>query len=111
MLNCTPLGQRGTIVEIKGEHLYAGGNVFTEVSLGGIPVLEIVEGSNTCVRVIAGGHSVNLTTPGDVVLTTDNDQKVSRKDRKCQLLHPATPHYPFPRGKFHTRGNTYTVGF
>ena len=23
--------------------------------------------------------------------------------RKRQLLHPATPHYPFPRGKFHTR--------
>ena len=26
---------------------------------------------------------------------------------KCQLLHPATPHYPFPRGKFHTRGNMW----
>ena len=32
--------------------------------------------------------------------------------RKCQLLHPATPYYPFPRGKFHTRGNiwSFTVG-
>ena len=31
---------------------------------------------------------------------------------KCQLLHPATPYYPFPRGKFHTRGNiwSFTVG-
>ena len=25
--------------------------------------------------------------------------------RKRQLLHPATPYYPSPRGKFHTRGN------
>ena len=32
--------------------------------------------------------------------------------RKCQLLHPATPYYPFPREKFHTRGSTwgFTVG-
>ena len=32
---------------------------------------------------------------------------------KCQLLHPATPYYPFPRGKFHTRGNiwSFTVGW
>ena len=32
--------------------------------------------------------------------------------RKCQLLHPATPYYPFPRGKFHTRGNIwgFTMG-
>ena len=31
---------------------------------------------------------------------------------KFQLLHPATPYYPFPRGKFHTRGNiwSFTVG-
>ena len=31
---------------------------------------------------------------------------------KCQLLHPATPYYPFPRGKFHTMGNiwSFTVG-
>ena len=25
---------------------------------------------------------------------------------KCQLLHPAPPYYPFPRGKSHTRCNT-----
>ena len=32
--------------------------------------------------------------------------------RKGQLLHPATPYYPFPRGKFHTKGNiwSFTVG-
>ena len=31
---------------------------------------------------------------------------------KFQLLHPAAPYYPFPRGKFHTRGNiwSFTVG-
>ena len=34
------------------------------------------------------------------------------KQGKCQLLHPATSCYPFPRGKFHTRGNIwfFTVG-
>ena len=33
--------------------------------------------------------------------------------RKCLLLHPATPYYPFPRGKFHTGGNvwSFTVGW
>ena len=32
--------------------------------------------------------------------------------RKCQLLHPATPYYPFPRGNIHTMGNiwSFTVG-
>ena len=32
--------------------------------------------------------------------------------RKCLLLHPATPCYPSPRGKFHTRSNiwSFTVG-
>jgi len=32
---------------------------------------------------------------------------------KCQLLHPATPYYPSPRGKFHTRGNiwSFAVGW
>ena len=32
--------------------------------------------------------------------------------RKCLLLHPATPYYPSPRGKSHTRGNigSCTVG-
>ena len=32
--------------------------------------------------------------------------------RKGQLLHPAAPYYPSPRGKFHTGGNTwsFTVG-
>ena len=32
--------------------------------------------------------------------------------RKRQLLHPAPPYYPFPRGNFHTRGNIrgFTVG-
>ena len=31
---------------------------------------------------------------------------------KSQLLHPATPYYPFPRVKNHTRGNiwSFTVG-
>ena len=31
---------------------------------------------------------------------------------KCQLLHPAPPYYPFPRGKVHTKGNAwgFTVG-
>ena len=31
---------------------------------------------------------------------------------KSQLLHPATPYYPFPRVKIHTRGNiwSFTVG-
>ena len=31
---------------------------------------------------------------------------------KFQLLHPAAPYYPFPRGNFHTRGNiwSFTVG-
>ena len=28
--------------------------------------------------------------------------------RKCLLLHPATPYYPSPRGKFHTRGNMWS---
>ena len=34
------------------------------------------------------------------------------KQRKRQLPHPAPPHYPFPGGKFHTRGNiwSFTVG-
>ena len=36
----------------------------------------------------------------------------ARNLRKCLLLHPATPYYPSPRGKFHTRGNIwcFTVG-
>ena len=31
---------------------------------------------------------------------------------KSQLLPPAPPYYPFPRGKFHTRGNiwSFTAG-
>ena len=28
---------------------------------------------------------------------------------KCQLLHPAPPYYPFPRGKFHTRSNIWSL--
>ena len=38
--------------------------------------------------------------------------QVIHRQGKCQLLHPATPYYPFPRGKFHTRGNiwSFTVG-
>ena len=28
--------------------------------------------------------------------------------RKCLLPHPATPYYPSPRGKFHTRGNIWS---
>ena len=40
------------------------------------------------------------------------DEFVPGKLRKCLLLHPATPYYPSPRGKFHTRGNiwSFTVG-
>ena len=32
--------------------------------------------------------------------------------RKGQLLHHATPYYPFPRRNIHTRGNiwSFTVG-
>ena len=37
---------------------------------------------------------------------------VSAAQGKSQLLPPAPPYYPFPRGKIHTRGNiwSFTVG-
>ena len=75
-----PSGQRGTVVDIKGVALFAGGSKVAGVSLGGVPVLKIINQSATHVQVVARGHSVDLTTPGEVVLTADNGQKITLKD-------------------------------
>ena len=50
----------------------------------------------------------------ETVVTSLSNEKgtlVSRQG-KFQLLPPAPPYYPFPRGKIHTRGNiwSFTVG-
>ena len=39
-------------------------------------------------------------------------KKSDLRQGKPQRLHPPPPYYPFPRGKFHTRGNMwgFTVG-
>ena len=40
---------------------------------------------------------------------TMGNNKPKKGQGECQLLHPATPYYPFPRGNFHTRGNIWGV--
>ena len=43
-------------------------------------------------------------TGGDLVDDVEPERAHTHKG-KFQLLPPAPPYYPFPRGKIHTRGN------
>lgn len=71
-----PAGQRGTVVQISGFELAAGGSSISAVSLGGVPVAEIVERSANSVKVIARRRAVDEPTAGDILITADNGQEV-----------------------------------
>ncbi|EGD83315.1 hypothetical protein PTSG_03923 [Salpingoeca rosetta] len=73
-------GMRGTVVTIRGLALLAGGSRVASARLGGQPVASIVSNSSSEVVVEAAANLVTADTRGDVVLTMDNGQTVSRSN-------------------------------
>lgn len=49
------------------------------------------------------------TTAVPTTTISVGDANEADNQGNCQLLNPATPYHPFPRGKFHTWGNVWIL--
>lgn len=67
-------GQAGTTVVLSGKNLLGTGKRLKSVTLGGVPVLEIVEQSSSTVTVVADNGNPG---PGEIVVTAETGESCS----------------------------------
>jgi len=71
-------GQYGSLVTIHGSNLLAGGSSFSNITLAGVSVTQIVSFNDSNVVVQANGFATSANVTGDVFLQTDTHAIVSR---------------------------------